>query len=358
MGKTLVFIGCYTPGTDAPNLYVYRLDSEAGALEPVSAVCDIRNPAWFDLHPNGQFLYSVCDVDDNDGRPTGAIATYRIDSQAGTLELLAQAPTGDAKPCHVSVHPSGSCLLSTNYHGGNICMMPVRADFTAGDPTQSIQYEGSGPNPDRQERPHAHSGLFSLDGSFAYVQDLGTDHVWQYRVAADRAILQALEPAGVEVAPGSGPRHLVFHPSGRRAYVINELLNTITCLSYVPESGQLKTFQTVPALPAEFAGTSYCSDIRITPDGRFLYGSNRGHDSLVICRIDDETGRLSVVGHQATGGHWPRGFNLDPSGRFAIVANERGDNVLVSAIDAGSGILEHTGCTLQLPNPVCVQTLG
>ena len=358
MSGTLVFIGCYIPGTDAPNLYTYRLDRKKGELEPLSISCDVRNPAWLDLHPNDSFLYSVCDVDAPAGEPTGAIATFRIGRDNGRLELLGQSRTGDAKPCHVSVHPSGSCLLSANYSGGNVCMMPIQGDGTAGPPSQAIQYSGSSVNADRQERPHAHSGLFSPDGSFAYVQDLGTDCVRQYRVDAERARLASLDPDAVDIAPGSGPRHLVFHPTGPWVYVINELFNTITCLERSDETGQLRTFQTVPTLPPGFTETSYCADIRVTPDGRFLYGSNRGHDSLVICRVDEETGRLRVLGHQATGGNWPRGFNVDPSGRFAIVANERGDNVLVFAIDSETGALEHTGCTLALPKPVCVQTLG
>jgi len=355
MNTALVFIGCYTTGEEAPNLYAFRLDLASGNLTQLAALNDIRNPAWFDFHPNGRFLYSVSDVDGQEGGKAGAIAAYALDASTGELRLLDQQLTGGAKPCHISVHPTGKCVLTSNYQGGDASVLPIRDDFTVGEPTDFIPYEGAGPNAERQEQSHAHSGVFSPDGRYAYVQDLGADHIWQYRVDAERGKLLPLDPPAVEITPGAGPRHLAFHPNGRFAYLINELLNTIVCLAFDPATGQFTPFQTVPALPDDFRGVSYCADIHLTPDGRFLYGSNRGHDSLVVCRVDAHAGHLTVIGHHPTGGGFPRGFGLDPSGRCAIVANQDGDNVLVFTIDPATGALTHTGCTLNLPKPVCVK---
>ena len=357
MNAVLVVIGCYISGQAGPNLLLYRLDLDSGQLTQLSATGDVRNPAWLDIHPNGRFLYAVSDIEGRKRDEAGAIATYALDAQAGSVRLLGQQLTGSGRPCHVAVHPAGTCLLVANYGGGNACVMPIRDDFTVGETTDFIQYEGSGPNPKRQERPHPHSGVFSPDGQFAYIQDLGTDHIRQYRIDPERGKLRPLDPAVVEIAPGSGPRHFAFHPNGRYGYLINELLNTVTCVGFDAISGQLTPFQTVGCLPAGFDGTSYCADIHLTPDGRFLYGSNRGHDSLVICRADAATGRLAVVGHHPTGGNFPRGFGIDPSGRYAVVANQNDDNVLVFAIDAETGALSHTGCVLDLPKPVCVKML-
>jgi len=358
MSHVLVFIGCYIPGDREDNLFVHDLDLDTGVLHPLSSVGDVRNPAWLDLHPNGRFLYSVCDVDDGSGGSTGALAAYVLDSATGTLQLLGWQPTGGAKPCHVSVHPSGACLLCANYNDGIASVMTIATDFTVDPTTARIKYDGSGPDQDRQEQSHVHSGVFSVDGRYAYFQDLGTDNVWQYRVDPRQGRLFPLEPCVCGVDPGSGPRHMVFHPTLACAYLINELLNTIMVMQIDVDTGQLAVVQTVPTLPAGFGAESYCADIRITSDGRFLYGSNRGHDSLVICSVDLGTGHLTVVNHEPTGGAWPRGFNVDPAGRFVIVANQHGNNVLVFAVDPDTGCLEHTGCTVVLPAPVCVQCLA
>jgi 6-phosphogluconolactonase len=241
-----------------------------------------------------------------------------------------------------------------NYLGGSAAVFPVLDGGDLGEASCVARHEGSGPNPKRQQQPHPHSANLGPNEDFVYVPDLGTDRVMIYRLDVERAVIEPSDPDSAELAPGSGPRHMTFHPNERFAYVINELGNTITGFAYDAETGALEEIETVPTLPEGFDGENKTADIHITPSGKFLYGSNRGHDTLVIYRIDEETGKLTFVGHEPTQGKTPRNFAIDPTGQYLLAANRESDNIVIFRIDGETGKLEPTGQIVEVPAPVCI----
>ena len=275
----------------------------------------------------------------------------------GALTAINTAPSAGQGPCHVSVTPDGKAVLVANYSSGVVALLPVRADGGLNPPSSFDQHEGKSIHPSRQKAPYAHSINPSADGRFAFAADLGTDKIYTYRIDTAAGTLTAASPASVSLEPGSGPRHLAQSPDGRHAYVINELANTITTFSLDAQTGTLKALQTVPTLPADFTGKNTTAEILIHPSGRFVYGSNRGHDSIAVFKVDPATGTLTAVEHVSTQGRNPRNFTLDPTGRWLIAANQDGDSLVVFAIDETTGRLTPTGQTVKLTAPVCVRFL-
>jgi 6-phosphogluconolactonase len=296
-------------------------------------------------------LYSASETGDFEGEPGGGVYAYSIDPASRELHFLNARSSQGGSPCYVTVSPQGGDVLVANYSGGNVALLPIQPDGSLGPASDVEQHEGSSVNEQRQKGPHAHCIVTDSAGGYAFSADLGIDRVLIYRLEED-----ALTPAGhALVAPGAGPRHFTFHPDGDRAYVINELNSTVTAFAY--EDGALEETQTIGTLPDGFDGDNFPADIHVSSDGRFVYGSNRGHDSIVVFGIDPDSGMLSPVQHEGTGGEWPRNFALDPTGRFLLAANQRTNNIVVFSIDSESGRLTPTGQTLEIPSPVCVRFL-
>lgn len=351
MTERTLYVGTYTR-RDSEGIYIYRFDDESGALRQEAVVAGQEEPSFLALHPNGRFLYAV-----NEHGEDGQVSSFAVDEETGGLTFLNRQPTHGDAPCHLAIEPNGQTLVVANYTSGNVAVYPLQADGTIGEPVQNIQHEGSGPNQNRQQGPHAHSATISPDGSRVYVADLGIDKVMIYRIADGK--LEPNEPDHVAVHAGAGPRHFDFHPNGKFAYIINELDLTVTACAYDPETGALIPLETHSTLPEGYAGDSdSCADVHVSPDGRFLYGSNRGHNSIAIFAIDPEKGTLTPAGHASTRGQTPRNFTLDPSGNWLLAANQDTDNISVFRRDAESGQLSPHGEPVAAPMPVCLLFRG
>jgi len=353
-GQCLVYVGTYT-GAKSKGIYSFLLDMATGKLTALGLVADTVHPTFLALHPTRRFLYAANEIGNYNGTASGSISAFAIDSESGKLTLLNREPSGGGGPCHLIVDSTGKSVIVANYGGGSIEVLPVQPDGQLGKPTTFIQHRGSSVNKKRQEGPHAHGVALDAANRFACVTDLGLDQVLLYRLDAEKSTLTAHDPPSVAAKPGAGPRHLVFHPQGRFAYAINELDSTMTAYSYDASRGILKAMQTVNTLPPEFTGPNSTAEVAVHPAGRFLYGSNRGHDSIAIFRIDAGDGRLRLVGHEPTQGKTPRNFAIDPSGAWLLAANQDSDSVRVFRIDTDTGRLKSTGDVVEVGAPVCVQ---
>jgi len=349
-----LYVGTYTGGGANASKGIYRsaLDLQTGVLSSPVLAAEARNPSFVEIHPNGRFLYAVSEAGGG-----GRVFAYAIDAATGDLTLLNDASTGGAGPCHVNVDHAGKHVLVANYGSGSASVIPIGADGKLAEPTGFVQHEGSSVNPARQKEPHAHSVNLSPDDRFLFVADLGIDKIMIYKLDGQTGKIAANDPPFAQAKPGAGPRHLAFGPDGRHAYVINELACTIAAYDYDAAGGVLKEIQTVPALPSGFTGASTCAEVRVHPSGKFLYGSNRGHNSIAVYRIDPATGTLTFVEHETEGIKTPRNFNIDPTGKFCLVANQDGDSVIVFRIDPTTGSLEPTGQKIAISKPVCIRFL-
>lgn len=346
-----IYLGTYTQ-TGSKGIYLTWLDPRSGRLaEPVLAAAT-PGPSFLALHPNCHVLYAV--VEQASGQDTGAIRAFRIESDTGGLSLCGEADSGGRGPCHLIVDPPGRNVLTANYGSGTVAVLPLQSDGGIAAPATVIQHAGTGPSRERQTAPHAHSITLDPAGRHAFAADLGADKVFVYGYDAGRSTLRPHIPPFAATHPGAGPRHFAFHPSGRFAYVINELDSTAIVYAYDPAGAQLTTVETVSTLPAGCTLESYPAEVQVHPSGRFLYGSNRGHDSIAVWAIDCASGRLTPLEHPPTGGRWPRHFAIDPSGSFLLAANQHTDNVVLFRIDGDTGRLHPTGQSLSVPAPTCV----
>jgi 6-phosphogluconolactonase len=353
--KLWVYVGTYTD-KDSKGIYRFDMDPETGKLSNRVLAAETKNPSFLAIHPNRQFLYAVGEVSDVGGKKGGGVSAFAIDAKKGDLKALNQQSSVGEGPCHLVVDKEGKCVLAANYGGGSAVVLPIEKDGSLGEHSDFHQHKGHSVNKDRQEGPHAHSINLDPANRFAFVADLGLDAVFIYRLNPD-CKLTANDPASAAVSPGSGPRHFAFHPTGKFAYVINELFNTITAFRYDADKGSLTKTQTISTLPKDFTGTSYTAEVVVHPSGKFVYGSNRGHNSIAVFSVNAETGELTAVGHQAEGIKTPRNFNIDPSGKFCLVANQDGNSIVVFAVDKETGALKSTGITAEVPIPVCVKFL-
>jgi 6-phosphogluconolactonase len=353
-GKVRLYIGTYT-WKASKGIYLSRLDLATGALEAPVLAATATNPSFLAIDPSQRFLYAVGEVDRFGGQKGGVLSAFAIDFQSGKLTLLNQQSTRGPGPCHVAVDRTGRWALVANYSGGSVACLPIQQDGRLGEASDFVQHKGSSVNPQRQQGPHAHAAYFDAHNRFVFMPDLGLDKVMIYRFDADNGKLTANDPAFVSMAPGAGPRHLAFHPNGHFAYVINEINSTVTVLAYDAARGALKPIESVSTLPEGFRGKSTCAEVVVHPSGKLLYGSNRGHDSIVAYAIDARTGKLRLIGHEPTQGKAPRNFAIDPSGAFLLAANQDGDNVVVFRIDAENGKLQATGHSIKVGAPVCVE---
>jgi 6-phosphogluconolactonase len=355
-GKASVYVGTYTR-RDSKGIHLAHLDLGSGDLRLEGVAGEVVNPSFLAIHPNRRFLYAIGEVGEFAGGKGGAVSAFAINPESGKLTLLNQKSSRGRGPCHVVVDKNGTSALVANYAGGSVACLPIGEDGRLGDATSFIQHKGSSVHPQRQEGPHAHSINLDPANRFAFAPDLGLDKVMTYRFDAAQSTLTPNDPPAAAVAPGSGPRHFAFHPNGRFAYVINELASTLTAFEYDADRGALQTIQTVSTLPDGFEGKNSTADVHVHPSGKFVYGSNRGHDSIAIFAVDSTTGKLAPIGHQSTQGKTPRNFGIDPTGAYLLAANQDTDNVVVLRIDAATGKLSPTGQSIRVSMPVCVKFL-
>ncbi len=353
-GQVSVYIGTYTQ-RGSKGIYLAHLDVAGGTLRLAGLAGEVVNPSFLAIHPSHKFIYAIGEVGSFAGGKGGAVSAFSVDAATGKLTLLNQKSSRGPGPCHVTVDRLGKNALVANYGGGSVACLPIGEDGRLGDATAFIQHKGSSVNPQRQQGPHAHSINLDAANRFAFVADLGLDKVLVYRFDPAAGTLEPNDPPAASIAPGSGPRHFAFHPSGRFAYVINELSSTVTAFAYDAERGTLQTLQTVSTLPEDFDGKSTTAEVQVHPSGKFLYGSNRGHDSIACFRIDAATGRLTPIGHEPTQGKNPRNFGIDPTGAYLLAANQDGDNIVAFRIDPATGKLSPTGQSIRVPMPVCVK---
>jgi 6-phosphogluconolactonase len=355
-GKYFVYVGTYTEeGSKSKGIYAYRFDPAAKEITAIGLVAETINPSFVAVHPNHRFLYAVNEVGKYKGQSSGAVSAFAIDHVTGKLTLLNEVPSRGADPCYITLDKSGKHVLVANYTGGSVAVFPVLDDGRLGDASAFVQHQGHGTNPERQERPHAHSIDLSPDNHFALVDDLGLDQVIAYRFDPANGSLTPNEPAFAKVEAGAGPRHLAFHPNGKFAYVINEMHSTVTVFAYDSTGCALRSLQTISTLPPGFTGQNDDAEVQVHPSGKFLYASNRGHDSIAVFAIDPTKGTLTLVEDIPTRGQTPRSFEIDPTGSLLFAANQKSNNIVVFRIDAGTGRLTATGQVLEVDSPVCVK---
>ncbi|GAB3740034.1 hypothetical protein GCM10027594_20130 [Hymenobacter agri] len=348
----LLYIGTNVSGAQDTSLFLFRVNASTGTFTRLSGQLGGASPTYLTLAPNRRFLYAVSETQTFRGAPGGGVSSFAIDPHTGGLKLLGQQPSGGASPCYISLDHSNKNALVANYVGGNVSILPVAADGTLGASTTD-QHTGSGPHKN-QASSHAHCLLPDPANKFAFAVNLGTDQVVGYRLDAAAGRLTRLPEPAFVAKPGAGPRHLTFHPNGRTAYLINELNSTLTTLAYDAAAGHFRELQTVPTLPAGYTGDNSCADVHVSPNGLFLYASNRGHNSIAVFAIDSGNGTLVPIQHVDTQGKTPRNFALDPSGRLLLVANQNSNNLVSYRVDAFSGLLTPTGQQATVPAPMFV----
>lgn len=364
MSKVLVYVGTYTCpirfGTGqvlmghGEGIYILALDTTDGTLTQVGLLPGVVNPSYLVLSKDKSRLYAVNELKEFEGKDSGAVSSFQVDD-LGSLAFLNQQATLGTDPCHVEIAPDGEHVFVSNFMSGSVCVLPVNADGSLSPGSQFIQHVGRSVNEKRQAGPHAHSLIFSPDGRFAFVPDLGVDRLIVYEVTENEQTLRPVPASDFSVTAGAGPRHCTFGPDGRFCYLINELDCTILTLRYNEESGSFTQLQSVSSLPKGVVSPgNTCADVHLTPNGNYLYGSNRGHNSLIIYRIDRNSGTLSYVDCQPCGGKIPRNFAIDPTGQFLLCANQDSDNVVVFSIDPGTGRLCQVS-SLEVPTPVCLR---
>lgn len=351
-----IYVGTYTNATSR-GIHLLRFDTATGRLKLVGLAAESVNPSYLAIAPGGRYLCAVNEVGNLNGQPVGGLTSFAISPQDGMLRQLNQVSSGGASPCYVTVDPAGHHVLAANYSAGNLIVVPMGKDGLLGPASDFKQHRGSGGNLERQSGPRAHCVRFSPDRRFVFAVDLGIDKVMIYRWDPKQGRLDPNNPGEFRTRAGAGPRHIDFHPNGRFAGVINELDSTFISCAWDAGSGGLRELQTVSTLPDGFTGTNYCADVHFHPTGRFVYGSNRGHDSIVIWRVDGRTGRLELVGHESTGGRNPRNFVIDPTGRWLLAANQASDSIFVFRIDQKTGGLSRVGEPVNISMPVCLKFL-
>jgi 6-phosphogluconolactonase len=346
----LVFVTAFAPG-DKGGIHAYTFDA-TGKLAPLRRTAGVENPFFLALSPDRKFLYSI-HAKQFGGKENEQVAAYEVGGRTGELKLLNRQSAEGTAACYLDVDRTGKAVLVANYSSGSVASLPVKADGSLGEKVSFFPHRGSSVNPTRQKQPHAHCIVVSPDNKYAYAADLGTDQILSYRLDPATAKLTPNEPPFAKAPAGAGPRHLTFHPNGKRVYVINELLNSVTVFDYDAGSGTLTERQTISTLPYDFKGTSHCADLKITPDGRYLYGTNRGHDSIAAYRTGDD-GRLSLIAIEPSRGKGPQNLAVTPDGGWLLCANMPGNNVAAFKIDPKTGRLTPTGEPVSQPSPSCI----
>jgi 6-phosphogluconolactonase len=351
-GEYFVYFGTYTAGT-SKGIYASRFEPDSAKLTALGPMAEAPNPSFLALSPNGRYLYAV-NWKGSETVKGDTVSAYAVDGRTGRLTFLNKVDSGGEMPTHLTVDRTGRMLLAVNYGSGSVSAFAIAQDGRLGARTSFDQHQGSSVVKGRQEGPHAHAVLLSGDNRFAFVADLGLDQVFSYRLDPSKARFVPNDPPFTKVAAGRGPRHLAFRLDYRFLYANNEINSTVTTFAYDPAAGGLNEVQTVSTLPAGFSGTNSTAEIQTDAAGRFLYVSNRGHDSIAVFAIDPPTGRLTAVEHVSTQGRTPRNFSLDPTGRYLFAANENSGTVVLFRVEANSGRLSPAGRVLEVPSPSCI----
>jgi 6-phosphogluconolactonase len=344
------YVGTYTAKTNSKGIYEFQFDGATGKMSAVEVAGDTKDPSWVVVHPGGKYLYSV-----NETGKASTVSSFAIDSKNGKLTLLNQLPSLGEDPCYLSFDQTGKFLLVANYTSGTVAAFPILADGKLAEHTGLQQHSGMlGPNKERQDGPHAHYIAPSAQNRLVYAADLGLDRVLIYEFDSAKGSLgQPETKASVEVAPGTGPRHIAFSSSAKFMYVVGEMTSTVTVLAK-ENQGTFHAIQTAKMLPAGFSGRNDAAEIEIHPSGKFLYASNRGHDSIVVYAINQANGLLRQIADVPTGGKEPRHFAIDPSGTFLLAENQLSDTIVEFRLNTATGELTPTGETLSVPSPVCL----
>ena len=345
--ESFVYVGTYTNDAGAKGIYLYRMNLTTGELTDLGLAAESKSPSFLAIHPGGKHLYAVNEHSD-------AVSAFAIDQSSGKLGFLNQHSSRGANPCHLSIDHSGKTVLVANYSGGSVAALPIDEDGRLRPASAYMKHDGQAIE---KAGPHAHSIYVDPQNRFAVAPDVGLDEILVYRFDAKVGSLEASSPRGIGTPKRAGPRHFAFHPDGNYAYVITETSNTMIAYEYDSERGGLTPIQTVPTVPADFTGDSWTSEIQVHPSGRFVYGSNRGHNSIAVYSIDPSNGRLTFVEFEPTQGRMPRGFGIDPTGRFFLAGNRETNTIVPFTIDQKTGALDPTGNVISVPRPVCIKFL-
>ncbi len=351
-GKYTFYVGTYTRG-DSKGVYSYRFDTKTGEIEKIGLAGEVVNPSWVTPHPNGKFLYAVSELG-NDGKSQGKVTAFSIDPATGGLTMLNSVASGGGGACHIVVDKTGKSLMVANYGTGSAAAFGIQPDGRLVEPPSVVQHSGSSVDKARQRGPHAHAVVLSADNRFLFVPDLGLDQIMSYRLDPTKPLLTANDPPFAKVAAGSGPRHFAFQPKSTFAYGLNEMKSSVTAFQYDAKRGALTELQTISTLPKDFTGEDNSAEIEVDAKGRYVYASNRGHDSITVFAIGKD-GKLAVVQNILTKGKAPRSFRIDPTGAYLLAANQNTSNIVVFRIDPKSGQLTDTGKAIDVPFPVCIQ---
>jgi 6-phosphogluconolactonase len=349
----LIYFGTYT-ANGSKGIYVCRFRPSTGKATPVELAAETLNPSFLAVDPAQRYLFAANEIGDYRNAKSGSVSAFAIDRHSGKLTARNTVASRGADPCHLTVDKGGKHVLVANYTGGSVAVLPVKADGTLGESSDFVQHLGSSVDPVRQKEPHAHDVVLTADNRFAVVADLGLDKLLVYRFDRVKGTLSPNDPPSGHVQPGSGPRHLAFHPNGRWAYVIDEIGNTVTAFDWDGDKGSFHELQTISTLPKDFKGKNSTAELAVHPKGRYLYGSNRGHDSIAVYAIDPARGLLTLIEDVPTLGKEPRNFAIDPTGAYLFAANQNSNTVVVFRINPKNGRLIPTGEKIEVLSPVCV----
>ncbi|MFC2126514.1 lactonase family protein [Bacteroidota bacterium] len=354
--REYIYVGTFS-GDVEKGIYVYEFDRYAGTLSLIQTLGGMTNPTYLEIHPNGKFLYSVNRNTVNEEEEWGSVSAYSIDQASGKLiHINDQSSQGNA-PCHMSIDSQGRLVFIANYGSGSVAAYPILEDGSIEPASKFVQHTGSSVRGERQQGPHAHCSVVSPNDDYLYAADLGIDRVKTYRIDYKENTFNSIPASDGIIHPGGGPRHIAISANQKFAYVLEEMDAHVSVFAIDPENGALSEVQRIPTLPDDYSGTNYCADIHIDPSGKHLYATNRGHNSLAIYEINDESGMLSLLDQQSVHGDWPRNFLIDPKGDFVFVANRKTNNVVVFRRDPSSGKLTNTGVEISVPEPVCTKML-
>lgn len=349
-----LYVGAYTQGEEE-GIDMYRFHSADGSLEYLLTTTGVMNPSYLAISKDNNLLLAVNEVVEFEGEKSGAISAFSITQETGELNFINQTSTGGGAPCYVSMDGESKIALVANYVGGNVAAFSIGGDGSLSSYSDLIQHEKAMADTSGQNPAHAHCIVFDPDEKHVLAVDLGIDQVISYKI--DKANVQLEKAEVFNAEPGAGPRHLVFHPNGKLVFIINELNSTITSCSYDVNTGALSGIMNVSTLPVDFEGKNSCADIHVSADGRFLYGSNRGHDSIVVFEIDQDSGALTYLSHHSVHGNTPRNFMIDPTGKYVLVANQNSNNIVVFSRDEQTGMLSDTGIEVETSKPVCLKMI-
>jgi 6-phosphogluconolactonase len=355
-GDQIAFIGTYTNSGASKGIYAFWMDSKSGKMTPIGLVGEETNPSFLAIHPTRKYLYAVSEIANYQGQKTGAVSAFSIDASTGKLTFLNRVSAKGDGTCYVAVDKTGKNVLIANYGGGSVAVLPIDTDGKLKEASSFVQHKGEVANLKRQGGPRGHSINLSPDNKFAVAADLGLDQLIVYKFDANAGTLTPNDPPFIKMAPVAGPRHFMFHPNAKYGYTNNEINMTVTAMTWDAKKGEFKEIQSISTLPADVpSGPKHSTaEIQVHPSGKFVYVSNRGHDSIAVFNVDS-AGKLKAVDHTLTQGQTPRNFGIDQTGRWLVAANQRSNNMVVFQIDQKTGKLTPTGQTLEVGSPVCVR---